>query len=378
MAEPVILFHYHLAQEFPAELERMHQLFPDHHFVVAHGEEEFHHQLPTAQVIIAPPQPATVLDRAASLRAHIVPFAGVNRVPVSWYIEHEVLLASSHGNADAVAERAVALMYAAAGRIVEFDHDLRQGRWHRRQDPVQPFDYWRSLTGSRVAVLGTGAIGCRIAALVAPLVGGHPMAGSAADNSVNPGIDGEIVGFNRGNSAPGEENRPASRIVTAESGAAGEMEARHPERAFGRLTTNLPTAIAGADVVFVALPLTTRTRGILTHDLLQATNQATLVNVSRAEIIPEDQLYQALTDSTLYAAGLDVWYRHPEPFWDEGPQSIPGTQPFHTLSNVVLSPHAASHSRRGKQAQFRGALSHLEEYLKTGTLSRTVDMRRGY
>ncbi len=383
----LVLFYYHLAREFSQEVDRLREIFPDVQFTVAETEEQFRKLLPRAEVIVAPPQPATVLDTTlsstdggdsagdghsagtAQLRAHVIPFAGINRVPLDWYRQHQVLLAISHGNAGAVAERAVALMYAVAGRVVEFDSDLRQGRWHRRRDEVHPFDYWRTLTGSRIAVLGTGTIGCRVAELVAPLV--HSAGGART---------GELVGLHRGgpNAGHGSPGGHSSQVVTAEAAAADGQLRRHPEQVFDRLTTGVEEALAGVDVVFVTLPLTEATRGMLTQDELAATNRATLVNVARAEIVPEADLYRALTEGTLGGAGIDVWYRNPSPFWQEGLEAMPSQFPFHQLRNVVLSPHAASHSREGKLAQFTGALSHVEEYLKTGSMERAVDVVRGY
>jgi phosphoglycerate dehydrogenase-like enzyme len=387
-----VLLFYHLAREFPEEVDRLRGIFPEIHFVVAETEEQFRDLLPQAEVIVAPPQPSTVLDETllaagvgpadrspdsgddqrtdtTRLRAHIIPFAGINRVPLDWYRRHGVLLAGSHGNAGAVAERAVALMYAAAGRVVEFDSDLRQGHWHRRRDEIHPFDYWRTLTGSRIAILGTGTIGCRIAEMVTPLV--H---GAGAE------LTGELVGLHRGgpHASDASWGVHSSQVVTAESSVADGQLRRHPEQVFDRLATTVEEVLAGADVVFVALPLTEETRGLLSRDALTATNQATLINIARAEIVPEGDLYDALTDGTLFAAGIDVWYRYPSPFWHIGVDAMPSRLPFHQLRNIVMSPHAASHSREGKQAQFTGALSHVEEYLKTGSMTRAVDVVRGY
>lgn len=333
-----VLFFYHLALEFPDQIESrsgLSALLPgqNNEILVARDEEEFLSLLPDTEVLVAAPQPLETLDRAVTLRLHIIPFAGANRAPLGWYREHSVILANSHGNATVVAERAVALMYAAAGRIVEFDHDLREGRWHRRNDPIRPFDYWRSLAGTRTAIIGTGAIGRRVAELVAPLVG-------------------EIVGYRR-------SATPADRPVT-------------------RSTASIENALAGAELVFVALPLTKDTRGILTRYLLATTNRAVLVNVSRAEIIPEADLYGALTDGTLHSAALDVWYRYPHLHWAEGPDAMPSSLPFHELSNVVLSPHAGSHTESGKRGQLAGALDILEEFFKTGRVESAIDMEAGY
>lgn len=345
-----VLFFYHLALEFPGEIES--RLLPgapltgpDIEITVARDRSEFESALPNAEVLIAAPQPGSTLERAASLRFHIIPFAGVNRAPLAWYRDRGVLLASSHGNAETVAERAVALMFAAAGRVVEFDRALREGRWHRRNDPVRPFEYWRSLAGARVAILGAGSIGTRIAELIEPLVG-------------------EIVGFRRG-------------TVVADGGVSA-LARSAPASPFARFTGGITEALEDAEVVFVTLPLTADTRGVLTRDLLSTADSAVFVNVSRAEIIAEEELYTALTDGTLGAAGLDVWYRYPDPPWAEGEEAIPARLPFHLLDNVVLSPHAASHTESGKRGQLIGALDLLEEFVLTGSVSSAITAQREY
>ena len=64
---------------------------------------------------------------------------------------------------------------------------------------------------------------------------------------------------------------------------------------------------------------------------------AYLINVARAEIADEVALYRALSGGKLAGAALDVWYRYPttpEP-------TLPATQPFHELANVILTPHVS-------------------------------------
>lgn len=335
-----VLLHTHLAFEFPDLVAEKASAFPEVSFVAAEDTDDFRDRITEADVVVTAPIERDLLDTTTRLRLHVVPFAGVNRVPLAWYSEHNVLLASSHGNAQAVAERGVALLYAAAGRIVEFDRDLRRGLWHRRADEHRPFDYWRSLSGGTVAILGTGAIGTQTATLLRPLMG-------------------EIRGFRRRK----VDSHPSSG------------SAHSP---FDSIGTDLVDTITGCHVVVVTLPLTAETEGVLTKEILRTTDEAILVNISRAEVIPEDDLWSVLTDGTLYAAGIDVWYRNPSPFWQEGPEAMPSTHPFHTLDNVVLSPHAGSHSEEGKRGQLIEALAHVEEYLQTGSISRGIATHHGY
>lgn len=64
---------------------------------------------------------------------------------------------------------------------------------------------------------------------------------------------------------------------------------------------------------------------------------AFLINVSRAEIIAEDALYEALAQRSIAGEALDVWYRYPR---EPGP-TAPATRPFHELLNVLMTPHVS-------------------------------------
>ncbi|GAJ10176.1 unnamed protein product, partial [marine sediment metagenome] len=63
-----------------------------------------------------------------------------------------------------------------------------------------------------------------------------------------------------------------------------------------------------------------------------------LVNMARGAVVEEKSLYQALKEKKLLGAALDVWYNYqPEP--DADGKKYPYQYPFHTLDNVILSPH---------------------------------------
>ncbi len=344
-----ILFHTHLAQEFPETIDALRERHPDHAFVVARSEEEFTERLKDADGIVAGPVPEDTLERAAALRIQFIPFAGVNRAPLRYFRERGLTLCNSHGNAPLVAERAVALALAAAGRVVEFDQDLRRGLWHRRDDPDQPFDYWQSLLGKRVTVLGVGAIGSGIAGLMRP-------------------FGGRITGCRR-RRRRGPGQRPAD--CGPEFGASVASS----DGPFDEITTDLDGALRSAEILFIALPLTPASTGLLGAPELELLRGSILVNVSRAEIVEEEPLYRALHEGALHAAGLDVWYSNPEQFTDT---TLPSSMPFHELSNVVMSPHAGSHATEGKRLQMEGTIANVHAYLSTGAPLNRVDLDAGY
>jgi phosphoglycerate dehydrogenase-like enzyme len=66
-----------------------------------------------------------------------------------------------------------------------------------------------------------------------------------------------------------------------------------------------------------------------------------LVNVARGKVINEKDLFDCLEAKVISGAVIDVWYNYqPEP--DNDGKKFPYSYPFHTLDNIVLSPHRAA------------------------------------
>jgi len=88
-----------------------------------------------------------------------------------------------------------------------------------------------------------------------------------------------------------------------------------------------------ADFVSVHLPLNEETKNFINAKSLQEMKDScVIVNTARGGIINEQDLYQALKDKKLRAAGLDVYEQEPPP----------SDHPLFDLSNVLLTPHNAA------------------------------------
>ena len=93
--------------------------------------------------------------------------------------------------------------------------------------------------------------------------------------------------------------------------------------------------------LIIALPLTAETEGLIGKaELAMLPAEAIVVNVGRGPVIDEEALFEALQSQQLLGAGLDVWYQYPQRIEDRV-GTPPSRFPFHTLDNVIMSPHRA-------------------------------------
>jgi phosphoglycerate dehydrogenase-like enzyme len=98
----------------------------------------------------------------------------------------------------------------------------------------------------------------------------------------------------------------------------------------------LPEYLPVADFVIAASPLIPGAYPLFTKrefDFMKPS--AYFINVADARVADEMALYYALRDNSIAGAALDCWYRLPK-----GRDEIcyPSDYPFHTLTNVIMSP----------------------------------------
>ncbi len=109
-------------------------------------------------------------------------------------------------------------------------------------------------------------------------------------------------------------------------------------------------ALAGADLVVLALPLTAETEEMISlTELEMMETHAWLINVSRGKHIVTDDLVWALQNGVIGGAGLDV--THPEP--------LPDGHPLWSLPNCIITPHI-------------GATLEMEEPLLSGRITTNI------
>lgn len=319
-----ILFYTHLTAEFPEVIEPYINKYAEYNFILAKDRKEYKESVKFANVLITGNPSDDDIRITQRLKLLIIPFTGISQLNLKLLEQKGIKVANSHGNALVVAERAISLALACCGRVVEFHNDQSKGNWHRTGDKVRPFDYWFSLIGKHISILGTGEIGRNIAKLLS-------------------GFNCDIVGF----------KRTTSEIP----------------KYFRSITNNIKEALSFGEVVFITLPITEETRHIINSTNISMLNGKFLINIGRGDLVEEEALYTALKNGYIKGAGIDTWYEYPS----NGKKNITGSKfPFHKLASVVISPHASSHTPEGKKGQLNGALEVLDQYLTNGWIKNHI------
>jgi D-3-phosphoglycerate dehydrogenase len=200
---------------------------------------------------------AEVFAAAPRLRVVARYGVGVDRVDLAAAARHGVTVTATPGaNANAVAEMAMALLFALARPLVPGRDRARGGEWP-------------ALSGLEVAGRTLGLVGLgRIGSLVARKAAGLGMTVLAYDPYLTEAELATLVGL-------------------------------------GRL-------VAAADFVSLHAPLTDQTRGMVNRPLLEQVKPGSaLINTARGELVNEADLVWALNEGPLRAAALDVLAHEP-------------------------------------------------------------------
>jgi len=270
-----------------AYVDRLRTRFPAHMFLHAHTDGETLAMLPGADAVFAGHITREQLSVASRLQWLHSPAAGVGGMLFPEMVASPLVITNSRGmSAGTIAEHVLAVTLALFRRLPHAFRSQAAREW--AQDAIGA-EGNRLIAGSRVLVVGLGAIGGAVA---------HRMT---------------LLG---------------ARVTGLRRRAAGMTHGEWTVAPSDRLHDLLPAA----DVVVVAAPHTRETRGLIGRsELALMSPGAILVNVSRGQLVDEPALIDALRAGTIGGAALDVFVDEP----------LPPDSPFWTLPNVLITPHTS-------------------------------------
>ena len=282
------------------------------------------------EVIVGGRIPRGLLYAAKELKAILIPYAGIpsyDRENLANF--PNVLILNSHYNAQFVAEHAWALLLAAAKKILPGDAGLRAGDWSIRYSG----ELSAGLAGKTLLLVGYGAIGRHLAAY------------------------GRAFGMR----VTAIKRRP---------GSAPELDALGTQ-------SELHSFLREADAVICSLPGSFSSADRIAAAEFDAMKQgAIFVNVGRGSAVNEGAFHAALRTGRLGAAAIDSWWVYPEN--DAARTSTsPSRQTLAGFSNLIFSPHRASHVV-GRDTVRIDALADILRALAAGKPINVVDRDEWY
>ena len=253
---------------------------------------------------------------------------GYDNIDLAAAKERGIIITNTPGVlTDTVAEYTFALILAIAHRIAEGDRFTRAGKYHG-WEPLLLLG--TDVSKKTLGIIGLGRIGSRVAHHA---VWGFDMKVLYYDVRRNKEFENELNQEVRllAGDFPNEENR------TSPPGSPVEFR-ENPDDVFRE-----------ADFVSIHVPLLPTTRHLVdARRLALMKKTAYLVNTSRGPIIDEAALVEALKNSVIRGAALDV-YEHE-------PVLAPGLA---ELENVILTPHIASATEETRQDMSRIAAENI-------------------
>lgn len=255
-------------------------------------EEKRERALDADVLIIANGKLSPELVKAARrLKMISVGFTGIDHVPLDVCKEQGVMVCNAQGYAtEATAELAVGMMLSCLRHLVPFDAAARRGG-------TIAGTHNRTLQGKTVGIVGTGAIGLRVAELVGAF-------GST------------VLGFSRHAVPEGE--------------------------ALGIRYVSMEELFSQSDIVTLHIPLNDLTRGMISREHLASMKPgAVLINCARGGVVDTGALAEALNEGRI-CAGIDVFDSEPP---------ISEDDPLVTAKNAVLTPHTGFFTDEAMEAR---------------------------
>ena len=290
-------------------------------------------RLPESRYKVGPEieNPDAIMLRSFSLHEQSIPTslkavgragAGVNNIPVDEYTKRGIPVFNAPGaNSNAVAELAIAGMLLAARNIVpalnfvnnlEGDEKSISNEIEKNKKHFAGFE----LSGRTLGVLGLGAIGVRVA-------------NSGAALGLN------IVGFD-----------PFMSLENAWKLTSSAIPA-----------TGIDDLVSRADMISLHIPLNEKTKNLFSKDHIKNIKKgATLINFSRAGVVDEAAVLEALDSGALHAYVCDF----PTPALINHPRSI-------------VLPHLGASTEEAEDNCAAMVADQLREFLEYGCIRNSVN-----
>jgi len=258
---------------------------------------------------------ADVLNAATNLKVIARAGIGVDNVDIPAASKKGVIVMNTpFGNSITTAEHAIAMMFAVARQIPEADTSTQGGKWEKSKFMGV------EVTSKTLGVIGAGNIG-----------------GIVCERA--RGLKMKVVAYD-----PFLSEERADKL--------------------GVEKVELDELLKRADFITLHVPLTDKTRNILSREAIAKTKKGVrIINCARGGLVDEAALAEALKSGHVAGAGFDVF--EVEPAKDS---------PLFGLPNVVCTPHLGASTTEAQENVALQVAEQISDYLLTGAVTNALNM----
>jgi len=225
-----------------------------------------------------------------------------------------VVMNTPFGNSITTAEHAIALMFAAARQVPEANTSTQAGKWEKNRF------MGRELYAKTLGLIGCGNIG-----------------GIVADRAL--GLKMKVIAY--------DPFLSAERAVQ-----------------IGVEKVELEELLPRADVISLHVPMTEKTKNILSRENLAKTKQGVIiVNAARGGLVDEAALREALESEHVSAAAFDVFTIEP------AKENVLFGAP-----NFIATPHLGASTNEAQENVALQVAEQMSDYLLTGAVTNALNM----
>jgi len=293
--------HFQLEAKHKLNLEDLKKAVADVDAVIVRSETQI-----TAEVLAAGKK-IKIVGRAG---------VGVDNIDVAAASRQGIVVVNvPGGNTISAAEHTVALLLALSRNIPQASASTKAGEWKRSQFTGT------ELQGKTLGLIGLGRIGREVAKRC-------------------QSFEMKVIGYDP---------------------YASEEYAKN----FNIEPVSLETIYAQADYISVHVPLNESTKYLFNEKTLAKLKPGVrLINCARGGIINETALYNALKNSQIKGAALDVFEQEPPP----------KDHPLFSLPNIIVTPHLGASTEEAQVKVAQELAETLRDYFLTGSVRNAVNL----
>lgn len=292
------------------------ELAPEHDwcFVADLSPDEQSAHILSADVLVCARLTATDAAKCPARLVHVTG-SGTDRVALAQLPSTTAVATTSH-HERSIAEHILMVIFAHQRRLFQVTDQLRSGSWRTVATDANT-EMFRTFKDLTIGFVGMGGIG------------------SHALKAVH---------------ALGAQSVAVRRNVS-------NAQTTNDKLLWTKTMDHLPELLECSDVVVLCLPLLQETTGLIsTNEFNLMRSDSLLVNVSRGPIVDSAALAEALEQSRIGGAALDVWWDAPV-----GTSASKLTRTFANDPRVIATPHFSGHAHETFVARVQEICSNIHQ-----------------